>query len=105
MNPHLLNYITISDLVVILQARTDLSYNLLIRSAAYKIINHTTVIPAQNLKDVIQEITVVKKIKIPNEIPSASWMKSNSSSVLYITSKLRQLARSVAVNKEKRERS
>ena len=49
----------------------------------------------------MQEITAAKKIKIPNEIPSASQMNLDSSSGLYITSELRQSARIVAVNKEK----
>ena len=90
MNPHPLNQIITSGPLVILQARVDSSRNLLIRSAAYEIFIHTIVISAQKLKDVMQEITAAKKIKIPNEIPAAFQMNLDSSSGPYIISELHQ---------------
>ena len=69
MNPRPLNQITTSNPVVIFQACTDSSRNLLIQSAAYDIANRTTVIPAQKLKDVMQDITAAKKIKKPKRNP------------------------------------
>ena len=91
---------TTTDPHVIIRARNNESRNLLIRSAAYQIINKTTVIPAQKLKDAMQEIADSKKVAIPKKtIPTATRMNPDSSTGLYITAELRAEARIVSENK------
>lgn len=100
MAPQLLNKITVSDPILVLQVRANTSRNLVIWSAAYKIVNQSTVIPAQKLKDVMRELNLDKQIKILNEIPKPSWMQLDSSSGLYTTSKLRLSTRMITDNIE-----
>ena len=100
MSPVTVDNITTTDPVVILKARGNTSRNLIIRSAAYDIINRSTVIPAQKIKDVMQELNRAKKVKIPNDIPKPSRMNPDSSSGLYVTAELRLSARAVSRNKD-----
>ena len=99
MDPTPIQIMNTTDPHNILQARTNESRNLLIRSVAYHIINRVTVIPAQKLKDAMQGIANSKKVIIPKKtIPTATCMNPDSSTGLYITSELRAEARIVSDN-------
>ena len=100
MAPVQLQIKTTTDPHIIIQARNNESRNLLIRSAAYQIINKSTIIPEQKLKDAMHEIANNKKANIPKKtIPTATRINPDSSTGLYVTSELRAEARIVSDNK------
>ena len=90
---------------IILQAENSTSRNLLLRAAAYDIINKTVVIPAQELKDIQLEINNAKAITLGSYAdPRESRMNPDSSSGLYVTAEYRAAARRVATLKEQDKR-
>ena len=94
-----------TDEKVILQAENSTSRNLVLRAAAYDIINKTVVIPAQQLKDIQLEINNAKAIKLGSYAdPRESRMNPDTSSGLFVTAEYRAAARRVATLKEKDKR-
>ena len=100
MKPQPLVKTPTSNPVMILRATSDTSRNLVIRSAAYDVINQSTIIHVQKIKDMMLEINSAKKLKIPNEVSKATRMNPDSSCVIYITAEICQSARIVAINKD-----
>jgi len=100
MAPQLLKKITTVDPVSILQIRSDSTRNLVIRAAAYDIVNFTTTVPAQKLKDTMIEINNAKQVKVPADIPAETRTNPDSLTGLYVYVELRQPVRIVAANKE-----
>ena len=88
------------DPIATLQAWNNKLCNLVIRFVACNIINWQKVIPIQELKNMMHEISSAKKVKIPNNIPAPSRMSPNSSAGLYVCDKIRQVVRVVTVNKD-----
>ena len=75
--------------------------NVIIRSIVYDAVYKTVVVPAQQLKDVQQEIDSLKKIKITKQMnPADTRMNPNSSSGIYVAGEARAHARLVETNKK-----
>jgi len=87
MRPQPLLKIPTSKPVVILQATSNTSRDLAICSA-YDVINQSTIIHAQQLKDMMLEINSAKKLKIPKEVPKATMTNPNLSCGLFVTAKI-----------------
>ena len=89
-----------SNEMVILKAKNDTSRNLLIRAAAYEVVNKTVVVPAQELKNMQQEISHAKTIQVgPAADVRESRMNPDTTSGLFVTSEIRAHARRVDVLK------
>ena len=85
-----------TDEMVIIKSRNSLSRNLLVRAAAYDAVHHSTVIPAQKLKDMQQEIERAKPIKLGAAADVRESRKNpDTSSGLFVTAELRAKARRV----------
>ena len=87
-----------------LSANKNSSRNLLIRSVAFDSINKSLVLPAQEFKDIQQEIANARKLKIgPSTVSKHTRQNPDSSTGLCLTSELRAKARIVSNNKKKHD--
>ena len=87
---------------VILQCRKNWSRNIIIRSAAYDAVYQSVVVPAQELKNMQQDIDNQKKIKITKQMnPLDTRMNQDSSSGIYVCGEARAQARIVQDNRKK----
>ena len=88
------------DEIIIMRSQRNFSRNILIRSAAYDALYKTVVIPAQELKDIQQEIDSQRKIRITKQMnPLKTRMNPDSSSGIYVAGEARAHARLVEINR------
>ena len=88
--------------MVILKARSNTSQNLLIRAAAYDAVHKSVVVPAQELKDVQQEISNLKTIQIEDlKVQRESRMNPDSTAGLAPSAEMRLQARRMEELKER----
>ena len=90
------------DDIVVLTVTKNSNRNLLLRSVAFDAINKSLVIPAQEFKDIQQQISNARKLKICSAtISEFTRQNPDSSTGLYLNSELRAKARIVS-NAKKR---
>ena len=90
---------------IIMRSARNVSQNIIIRSAAHDAFYHTMVIPAQELKDIHQDIDNLRRIKITKQMnPLETRMNPDSSSGIYVVGEARAHARLVDDNRKKATR-
>ena len=90
------------DEYVIIQSQKNLSRNIIVRSAAYDAVYRSVVVPAQELKDMQQDIDNQKKLKITKQMnPLETRMNPDSSSGIYVCAEARAHSRIVENNRKK----
>ena len=86
-----------SEKIVILRAKQETSRNLLIRADTHEAVRKSVVIPAQELKDVQQEISNLKTIQIEDlKVQRESRMNPDSTAGLAPSAEMRLQARRIA---------
>ena len=100
MAPVKIREATTSDEMVIMRASKETTRNLLIRTVAFNAINKSVVVPAQEFKDISQEIANAKKVSLGScSVPTNTRQNPDSSTGLAVNSELRAKARIVSNNK------
>ena len=90
------------DDIVVLTVTKNSNRNLLLRSVAFDAINKSLVIPAQEFKDIQQQISNARKLKIcPSTISDFTRQNPDSSTGLCLNSELRAKARIVSNNQKR----